>query len=116
MPNIKAIRDRKMRVQKGRCYYCGLPMWSERMRISGKAAQGRYPIRLRCTAEHLRPRSAGGADSADNIVAAHFFCNRARHQGKTARCPEGHRAHVMGRMAHGRWMDARMREIARSFR
>lgn len=98
---LKAIRRKKMIAQGGRCWYCGLPMWeAEQARARGEAP----PRALRCTAEHLHPRGEGGADTADNIVAACLFCNNQRHRRKSPRSPEEHRRHVQQRMAAGRWL------------
>jgi HNH endonuclease len=51
------------------CYWCKLPM---------------LPVdhpdsRLRCTADHVQPRSEGGQTTAANVVAAHRLCNAGRH-------------------------------------
>ena len=35
--------------------------------------------RLRCTADHVQPRSDGGQTTAANVVAAHRLCNAGRH-------------------------------------
>ena len=47
--------------QQGLCYWCKKPM------------NGEY------TAEHVKPKHAGGKTRADNIVAAHAKCNNERH-------------------------------------
>ncbi|MCB5200028.1 HNH endonuclease [Loktanella sp. TSTF-M6] len=62
------------------------------------------PKPLRCTAEHLRPRSEGGRNTEDNIVAACLFCNSNRHRAKIALTPIVYRQHVQERMASGRWL------------
>lgn len=91
--------------QKGRCYYCGLPMWlkqprelAARFRISEGALS-----RLRCTAEHLLARKDGGADSGDNIVAACLFCNKTRHRISSQPDPIRYREHVRHRLRAGKW-------------
>ncbi|MDU8911368.1 HNH endonuclease [Aestuariicoccus sp. MJ-SS9] len=91
--------------QGGRCYYCGLPMWSEtpdgfRQSFGLTARQARL---LQCTAEHLRARCEGGRDSEANIVAACRFCNRTRHEAAKPRDPEDYRARVRRRMGKGSW-------------
>ncbi|WP_412174938.1 HNH endonuclease signature motif containing protein [Albidovulum sediminicola] len=67
---------------------------------------GPLPKILRCTVEHLHPRSEGGVNTAENIVAACWYCNNLRHRRKHPRSPEAHRAHVQKRMAAGRWLAA----------
>ena len=108
MKALKNLRRKKMLAQGGRCFYCGLPMWDEALDpclpVTCRAAG--LPKILRCTAEHLHPRSEGGANTADNIVAACLFCNNSRHRRKRPLSPEAHRAHVQQRMAAGRWLAA----------
>jgi 5-methylcytosine-specific restriction endonuclease McrA len=108
MKALKKIRHRKMLAQEGRCYYCGLPMWDADNGYSLLSAgrKGRRPRALQCTAEHLLPRSEGGANTAENIVAACLFCNNARHRRKQPPSPEIYRMHVQRRMAAGRWLAA----------
>lgn len=108
MKALKKIRYRKMLAQEGRCYYCGLPMWDEANGYSLLAAgrKGKRPRALQCTVEHLLPRSEGGANTAENIVAACLFCNNARHQRKQPPSPEMYRMYVQRRMAAGRWLAA----------
>ena len=92
--------------QAGRCYYCAVPMWDDDVAafarqygLSQRAARS-----LQCTAEHLHPKCDGGADSRDNIAAACWHCNRARHRGrKTAPSPDAYRQHVRRRLARGSW-------------
>ena len=72
MGKLSNIRRTKMLAQGGRCYYCDLPMWDPELdnavpEICRAPAMRKY---LRCTAEHLHPRSDGGADAPANIVAA----------------------------------------------
>lgn len=104
---LKSIRKTKMREQQGRCHYCGLPMWDDEQGwFANRSRFRRPPAALRCTAEHLQPRCEGGADVADNIVAACRFCNQARHRPKRPLSPEAHREHVRRRMAQGKWLAA----------
>lgn len=108
MGALKNIRRKKMIAQGGRCYYCGLPMWDDAADAVAQAHRRSeaLPKNLRCTAEHLHPRSEGGVNTADNIVAACWYCNNFRHRRKQPRSPEAHRAHVQQRMAAGRWLAA----------
>lgn len=110
MKALKNLRRKKMLAQGGRCFYCDLPMWDEALNPSLPLAcrSAELPKILRCTAEHLHPRSGGGANTADNIVAACFFCNNSRHRRKRPLSPEAHRAHVQQRMAAGRWLAAQV--------
>jgi len=75
--------------QRGLCWYCEVPM-----RADGP---------LMCTAEHLLPRSEGGRDERDNIVAACRYCNRHRHRRRAQLEPAAHRERVRGRLSAGRW-------------
>lgn len=110
MKALKNLRRKKMIAQEGLCYYCGLHMWDEALNlclpVSCRAT--RLPKILRCTAEHLHPRSEGGANTPDNIVAACWYCNISRHRRKRPQSPEGHRVHVQKRMAAGRWHAAQV--------
>jgi len=100
MGALQTIRKRKMIAQKGRCFYCDLPMWDAAAATVGMDA-------LRCTAEHLKPRSEGGKDTSDNIVAACQYCNTMRHRCKQPCSPKAHRQHVRKRMAAGKWLAVR---------
>jgi len=66
--HIKIIHIRRLAAKKQarHCYYCNRLMTSQ--------------PQLRCTAEHLVPRSECGRDSKSNIVAACKFCNAMRHR------------------------------------
>lgn len=108
MGKIERIRQSNMHAQKGQCYYCSLLMWEraphdEHLIICQTPAIRRM---LRCTAEHLVPRSDGGKDAADNIVAACWFCNTRRHHRKQPLSPDAYRADVQKRMSTGRWLAA----------
>ena len=92
-------------VQMGRCYYCGLPMWEDDLdafcrahNITPSQAQP-----LKCTAEHLIARQDGGLDTAQNIVAACWSCNRRRHSRKKALAPSAYLFLVRKRVRDGRW-------------
>ena len=110
MKALKNLRRKKMLAQGGRCFYCDLPMWDEALDPSLPLAcrSAELPKILRCTAEHLHPRSEGGANTSDNIVAACWYCNNTRHRRKQPLSPEAHRAHVQQRMAAGRWLAAQI--------
>jgi 5-methylcytosine-specific restriction endonuclease McrA len=96
--------------QSGRCFYCGLPMWTEDAREFA-STYGITPAqagRLQCTAEHLEARQDGGSDSASNIVAACWHCNQGRHRPKEALPPDRFKQLVRKRMNQGRWHDRRV--------
>jgi 5-methylcytosine-specific restriction endonuclease McrA len=108
MGALKNIRRKKMIAQGGRCYYCDLPMWDNASSsVPQKYRRTKVALKfLRCTAEHLHPRSEGGGNTVGNIVAACFYCNNQRHRRKWPLSPEAHRQHVQQRMAAGRWLTA----------
>jgi 5-methylcytosine-specific restriction endonuclease McrA len=109
MGTLKNIRKKKMIAQGGRCYYCDLPMWDDtHSTFSRKHCRITVLLKaLRCTAEHLHPRSEGGVDTTGNIVAACVYCNNQRHRRKRPLSPEAHRQRVQQRMAAGKWLAAR---------
>ncbi|WP_424973218.1 HNH endonuclease [Dinoroseobacter sp. S76] len=113
MNPIVKIRKAKMRAQKGRCFYCRLPMWDKNNKSPHWPTERFDPLpkELQCTAEHLLAKSEGGRDEPRNIVAACRFCNEARHRCKTPKSPSDHRAHVRKRMAKGRWLAARQGKV-----
>jgi len=92
---LQRSRQHAFARQGGKCYYCGLPMW---------LAEPSGPQRLRCTAEHLKPRSEGGGNGPSNIVAACLHCNRTRHKRKHPPEPERYRDEVQRRIKRGGWM------------
>lgn len=110
MGTLKNIRRSKMHAQGGRCYYCGLPMWDPALVNEPPAIYRTQAVqkKLRCTAEHLLPRSEGGVNSAKNIVAACWYCNTRRHHKRQPLSPDAHRAHVRKRMAAGKWLAAQL--------
>ena len=105
MGNLCAIRARKMRKQKGRCWYCDTPMWSRNPDEFRKRynLQRRTVYRYQCTAEHLIARQDGGGNGADNIVAACRHCNQTRHNSKRVQTAEKYRIRVRRRVATGTW-------------
>lgn len=66
--------------QDGLCYYCAQPMWLDDCAIFAKrhGLSVKQARQFQCTAEHLRPRSAGGTLRLSNIAAACWYCNRHR--------------------------------------
>ena len=104
----KKLRSRRRaaaRQQFNLCFYCSVPMWeqdppSQLLQITKSIA---LADRLRCTVEHLDPRSDGGSDDARNIVAACAFCNQTRHRAKRPLAPNKYRLYVRARMMKGRW-------------
>src|SRR5690606_3776537 len=62
----KRRRRKLFREQQQLCFYCGVSM---------TLANGYSNT---CTVEHLKPRSQGGTNASDNIVAACYTCNHTR--------------------------------------
>ena len=102
---IQRLRNHAFHAQHGRCFYCGVAMWLvspselpiERAKPSAAVAQ------LKCTAEHLVPRSEGGKDAPGNIAAACLHCNWTRHKRKRPPGPDAYRAEVGRRVRRGAW-------------
>lgn len=94
MKTSSRARERAFSQQNGLCYYCGRPM----------APSTQWPHALACTAEHLVAKCDGGGNGRGNIVAAHAFCNRARHARKRPMSPPKYKQHVQRRVAAGRWL------------
>ena len=92
---LQRSRNRAFQRQGGRCFYCGVIM----RRPPNAPAGGR----LRCTAEHLLPRSEGGSEAFDNIVAACAHCNRTRHLRKRPPGHDDYRQDVLRRVGRGEW-------------
>ena len=100
--------------QAGLCFYCRCAMWvhsadelTQTYGITQKQAK-----KLQCTAEHLLPRSEGGSELPEIIVAACLHCNGARHKRKKPPTPYKYLALVRSRVADGRWHP---REVTRAF-
>jgi 5-methylcytosine-specific restriction endonuclease McrA len=91
---LQRSRDLAFHRQGGKCFYCDVTM-------SPPDAPRRD--RLRCTAEHLQPRSEGGSDAPINIVAACDHCNRTRHRRKRPLGHSEYREAVLRRIARGQW-------------
>ena len=91
--------------QRGRCFYCGYPMWwSNKEQYSSlyRISLAQVP-QFHCTAEHLRPRRDGGNCSRSNIVAACWTCNKRRHARTRSLTPETYKRLVHVRLRQGRW-------------
>lgn len=101
---IQLLRLHAFHRQGGLCYYCGVRMWlSSPCELVEHPHKSKQAARLRCTAEHLEPRSAGGRDTEYNIAAACSHCNHTRHRRKAPPPPTVYRQEVQRRMAKGRW-------------
>lgn len=96
--NIQSHRRRAFHRQQGLCYYCHVKMW-ELAYCQSKPGRRHH----QSTAEHLIPRSEGGSNSAENIVAACLFCNITRHRSRDVQTPEKYRDKVQRRLRMGRW-------------
>lgn len=112
---LQHLRQLALIRQGGRCFYCrqlmctdDTPLFAQKLGITARQAMS-----LRCTAEHLRARQDGGRDTADNIVAACFLCNKRRHQGRPNRAPDAttYAARVRERVALGKWHPAGLRAL-----
>ena len=106
----KSVVHRRTRVflsQKGRCFYCELPMWlkdTDAARFASDYGLSQEATRsLRCTAEHMEARQDGGTHDQWNIVAACLHCNRQRHANGSTATPVAHRYRVAEAMGDGVW-------------
>jgi 5-methylcytosine-specific restriction endonuclease McrA len=108
MPSrIQALKQRAFHIQEGRCCYCQAPMWLRSPAdLPFPSPSVRAAQRLRCTAEHLTARSAGGANSSGNIAAACHHCNQSRHRRKSPPEPQQYRELVAARISKRRWHPA----------
>lgn len=104
-----------MELQRGRCAYCGMPVWDAALEPI-EAFRRRYGLSIRLartrqsTAEHVVPRCEGGGDADDNIVAACRDCNERRHQRKTPLDAFAYFMLIQRRLAAGRWLRTGLRE------
>ncbi|NCU67614.1 HNH endonuclease [Acidovorax sp. 210-6] len=90
-------RQRAFQQQQGLCFYCQRPM------VPATAAGAIN----RCTAEHLIPKADRGTDAQRNLVAACWFCNHHRHEGRrNARTPAEWATYVRYQVHCGRWPTA----------
>ena len=104
--NIKEIRNRKMRTQKGLCYYCEQPMWTgcvDEFCVSLNIPRKKASL-FQCTAEHLLANQNGGLVSENNIVAACRYCNATRHKALQPLGPIEYKSKVLKRIRAGRWL------------
>lgn len=104
MPALSKLRTLAFHAQQGRCCYCRCRMWltaPDELKPFGIRPSTAQP--LRCTAEHLQARQNGGRDTAPNIGAACWLCNQRRHRRKSPPEPDAYRAHVLKRLAKGKW-------------
>ena len=53
----------------GRCWYCGCEL------VYGASDPGRSRIRQWYTADHIHPKTKGGANELDNLRPCCWFCN-----------------------------------------
>lgn len=105
---LNSLRLRASKRQHHRCHYCKFPMWHKDSAAFLRAypcVRARHVHLLACTAEHLIARQDGGRDTADNIVAACWWCNRERHRGRAHKAPDAARyeAWVLRQVVLGRW-------------
>jgi 5-methylcytosine-specific restriction endonuclease McrA len=102
---IARHRANAFATQQGRCFYCNAKMWLENVDTFAQehGISLRQAQRLRCTAEHLLARKDGGTDTAANIVAACYHCNKTRHAGSNPPTPERYRGRVQLAMSKARW-------------
>ncbi len=94
---LAKLRDAAAVRQDWCCIYCG-----EKMLPAANCSR-RKGHALACTAEHLIARRDGGRDTADNIVAACWFCNSRRHRRRVPTEPLVFSQYVRRRMRAGRW-------------
>ncbi len=110
--SLKAKRVRAYNSQNGRCYYCEIQMWlndpQDHYLRSSVSSAGM--VRIRCTAEHVQARSDGGSNAKENIVAACWFCNQARHRRPRPVNSQAFRAFVKSRMRAQKWHPAQFHQ------
>ena len=107
MPSrIQCLRASAFKRQAGLCCYCGAPMWLRSPdELVLRPPSSRAARHLRCTAEHLLAKRAGGKDTSVNVAAACWRCNSTRHKRQSPLEPSAYREQVRRRMAAGRWHD-----------
>jgi hypothetical protein len=111
--SLKKKRARAYESQAGKCYYCGIQMWPKNPQQSRAVSNqsSKYLMRIRCTAEHIQARSDGGSNATENIVAACWFCNQARHRRKKPKSPSVFAEFVRSRVRLGKWHPAQYQEL-----
>lgn len=108
---VQSSRNSAFHHQNGRCFYCGVRMWLRSPTELGEdPTSNKKAYSLRCTAEHLRPKSEGGADTTANIVAACARCNHTRHKRKSPPDPSRYGLDIRRRVARGAWHDSWVHE------
>jgi hypothetical protein len=116
MPNtLHKLRNAAYSTQQGRCYYCQVPMWlyvPEELTESLDLTHGEA-AKLQCTAEHLRPRSEGGGETSNNIVAACLHCNGVRHKRKVPPAPDKYLSDVRRRVQRGKWHPRKVNRLSK---
>jgi len=100
---IQVLRQQSFERQGGRCCYCSVRMWVATPSELPQVPSERAALSLKCTAEHLRARSEGGRDVANNIAAACWHCNWTRHRRKRPPAPDKYREEVIRRVRRGAW-------------
>lgn len=105
---VKSNRTVAARKQRHRCYYCGLPMWSDDVGAFAQAYRltKRQARELQCSAEHLQARRHGGTAAARNIVAACVYCNQKRHRRRKDLKSIDYLTYVRRRIERGKWHNA----------
>lgn len=108
--SLKKLRSIAYSKQKGCCYYCEQPMWTDDpLELSSKYELPLSKLkRLKCTGEHLVPFKDGGSSTKKNIVAACLYCNQHRHRRKTNSTPKQFEKIVLHRLRHGGWHGLRL--------
>lgn len=99
------LRKFAFQLQSGRCFYCRLPMWegdSSCLPKANKLTTAQLAM-LQCTAEHLQARCDGGANSTNNVVAAHKACNQRRHKCVNPPIPRDYIKKVQVRVNKKKW-------------
>jgi len=102
---LKRYRRQAFKKQKGRCFYCSMPMWlgNPEEYASNFEISVRQARRFQCTAEHLIARQDGGTDDRENIVAACYFCNSTRHKASSPLSPFEYGRKVLERLRRHTW-------------
>jgi 5-methylcytosine-specific restriction endonuclease McrA len=103
----QALRRQALRQQGGCCFYCQQPIWEENPSkfSDDHSIPTRFLKWVRNTAEHIRACCDGGKDRQGNVVAACYWCNSRRHQGRQHRAPDSaaYRDWVQGKVGSGKW-------------
>lgn len=105
---VARLRTRAFIKQRCLCFYCKQPMFESDAAAFAKqhGLTIKQALSRRCTAEHLRARRDGGLNTAENIVAACWFCNKRRHSRKNPLSPERYKNHVSREVRRRKWHPA----------